>query len=511
MPQDNSILFQAKVLSVDDPLMLGRVRAVRLIDNYNDIIKGITDPSWNFITDPWSERDPFVFVPLLPYFLNITPKFDELITVLYLNKDYRYQNQYYVQSNFSSPTATYQEYYEGGNKLTGTGTQYKNSKPLKNKVDGTYTDNGIHYGVFPESGDNGLLGRGSADVVVKQDEVLIRAGKFKEKTLQPNVIPVANEKRAFVQLSRFQEFKKPLSDKTIFELKENVTLVKYLIEWVITNPENRRDNLTGNVYLYQLKADSSTNSKNLTVDSFIDENLKILVYQTEIKGDKDDIVKEINDFIKTCNETNFYKGFKLFPDNNNDTKFPIVYRPNNLTSSFLNPSSPLGKSADRIAIRNITDIKKGIKLTPAIEGGFGLIYTKGKVGLPQEFVKKVIPQSEFITQPITFGALGAEKVFLLSQISAKPGSSPINFNNTLYGIQSETFSDQIIPKTSSMVRGEELLELINMIVRFLVSHTHAFPGKPPVTVTQDGSSTEKLLTELQNAANKILNNNIRLN
>ena len=68
-----------------------------------------------------------------------------------------------------------------------------------------------------------------------------------------------------------------------------------------------------------------------------------------------------------------------------------------------------------------------------------------------------------------------------------------------------------IPKTSSLVRGEELLELINMIVRFLVTHTHAYPGLPPVSVTQDGSNIADMLTELQNAATKILNNNIRLN
>jgi hypothetical protein len=50
-----------------------------------------------------------------------------------------------------------------------------------------------------------------------------------------------------------------------------------------------------------------------------------------------------------------------------------------------------------------------------------------------------------------------------------------------------------------------------MIVRFLVTHTHAYPGLPPVTVTQDGSSVDKILAELQNAVNKILNGNIRLN
>ena len=50
-----------------------------------------------------------------------------------------------------------------------------------------------------------------------------------------------------------------------------------------------------------------------------------------------------------------------------------------------------------------------------------------------------------------------------------------------------------------------------MIVRFLTTHTHAYPGLPPVPVTQDGSNIPDMLTELQNAYTKILNNNIRLN
>jgi len=62
-----------------------------------------------------------------------------------------------------------------------------------------------------------------------------------------------------------------------------------------------------------------------------------------------------------------------------------------------------------------------------------------------------------------------------------------------------------------MVRGEELLELINLIVRFLVTHTHAYPGLAPVPTTEDGSTTQSINTEMQNAVNKILNKNIRLN
>ena len=102
-------------------------------------------------------------------------------------------------------------------------------------------------------------------------------------------------------------------------------------------------------------------------------------------------------------------------------------------------------------------------------------------------------------------------LFLLSHQTSIPGKKKINFADTLYGISNDKFSDDIMPNTSSTVRGEELLELINLITRFLLTHTHAFPGLPPVPVTQDGTSATQILTELQNAVTKILNENIRIN
>jgi hypothetical protein len=493
-------------------MMLGRIRGVRLIDNYEDILKSISDPPWNEEKDIWTARDPFIFNPLLPYFIYSTPKVDELIQVIYMNKDFQYQNQYYVQNTFSSPTATFKEYYYGGNKFTGTGMQIKNPKPLKNQ-DGSYTDQAIHKGVFPQPGDNAIMGRGSADVIVKQDEVLIRAGKFKGQYLKPNVIPVANQQRGFLQLSKFQQTKQNLEPKVYYELKEEVVLTKYLIEWVVTNPENTQDKFSGSVYLYQLKPDASTNSKNLTLTSEVSENLKKLVASESFNLlSKTDVIKFINDFIKTCNSTNVTaSGIKLFPDNNASTKFPIFYRPNLLMYSKLDPSTNSGSGAGNVEIRNITDIYRSIKLNPSIKGGFGLIYAKGKVGLPKTPVKKVVPQSKYVTAESSYGALGSDRLFLLSHNSQIPGKSKINFDDTLYGISAEKFADDIMPNTSSMVRGEELLELIDMIVRFLITHTHAYPGLPPVPKTQDGSTTDKLLTELNNAVEKILSSNIRLN
>jgi hypothetical protein len=345
--ENNSIFFQCRVLNTEDPMMLGRIRGVRLIDNYDDILKSITSPPWNEEKDIWTSRDPFIFNALLPYFVYSVPKVDELVQVIYVNKDFQYQNQYYVQNTFSSPTATFKEFYFGGNKFTGTGMQIKNPKPLKNQ-DGTFTDQSVHKGVFPQPGDNALLGRGSADVVVKQDEVLIRAGKFKGEQLQPNVIPVANQQRGFLQLSKFQSILQNLEPKVYFELQENVLLTKYLIEWAVINPENTQDKFTGSVYLYQLKPDVSVNSKNISVDSVIPENLKKLVATENFSQlSKIQVIKFINNFIKTCNETDTTRsGVKLFSDNSATNKFPIYYRPNTIMYSKLNPFHSFGIRSD---------------------------------------------------------------------------------------------------------------------------------------------------------------------
>ena len=509
---DNSIFFQCKVLDTEDPMMLGRIRGIRLIDNLDDILKGVTDPPWNEEKDIWTQRDPLVFNTLLPYFVYQVPKVDELVQVIFMNKDFKYQNQYYVQNTFSTPTATFKEFYYGGNKFTGTGTQIKNPKPLKNQ-DGSYTDNSVHEGVFPQPGDNAILGRGSADLIVKENEVLLRAGKFKGQYLKENIIPVANQQRGFLQLSKFQSTKEELSPKVYYELKEDVVLTKYLIEWVVINPENLVDKFTGAVYLYQLKADSTTNSKNLTLTSVVSENLKKLVATVPFMAlSKLETINFINDFIKTCNKTNVTEsGIQLFPDNNDNNKFPMFYRPSKAMYSLLVPSTDEGSSANSVVVNNVSEIYKGIKLSPALKGGSGLIYSKNKVGIPRTPIKKVVPQFKYVNAESSYGALGSSKVFLLSHNSQIPGKERINFANTLYGISAEKFANDIMPNTSSMVRGEELLELIDMIVRFLLTHTHSYPGLPPVPVTQDGSNADKILEELNNSLEKILNSNIRLN
>jgi hypothetical protein len=137
-----------------------------------------------------------------------------------------------------------------------------------------------------------------------------------------------------------------------------------------------------------------------------------------------------------------------------------------------------------------------------------LVRSKGEIGKPIKVDIETITPKDIEANYGTVYAAGADTVFLLSNKSNKN----VDFlQNSIYGFSQVDIQEKILPNTSSTVRGEELIELLNLIVRYLVAHVHALPGTPPVPVATDGTSSTEILFQLQNAANKVLNPNIRIN
>ena len=102
-------------------------------------------------------------------------------------------------------------------------------------------------------------------------------------------------------------------------------------------------------------------------------------------------------------------------------------------------------------------------------------------------------------------------MFLLSHESQIPGKDKVDLSNTVYGIDQTKVINEIFPNTSSMVRGEELLELIGLIVSFCTTHVHPYPLMPPSSTSLDGTSIDSLLIKMQEAYTKVINENIRIN
>ncbi len=199
----------------------------------------------------------------------------------------------------------------------------------------------------------------------------------------------------------------------------------------------------------------------------------------------------------------------LSPTVQKNQQYPFYYRPSKKIFNLI--TNPV--SGQFISSANMAKLTSMVKISSADKiPGYGLVLdSKLSPNIPFEKQSSAYAPSTSKLSENTVALLGGTKLYLLSNETSIEGKSQINFNKGIYGFEQNDLIDDIEPNTSSMVRGEELIELLNLIVRFLVAHVHPVPGTPPVPVATDGTQSTQILFELQNAVNKILNPNIRIN
>ena len=491
------IIYPAQVENNQDPMMLGRIRAYPLDRNVRAALEGFQfDP----VRDLWGPKDPFVCSPLLPQFFSQVPEVKERVNLIYQNSLHPYQDIYYVQGSFSSPMSFPVENLQASNKFTSLGDRVKGLLTLKNN-DGSLK-NQQSFGIFPEPGDNAILGRGAADVIVKKDTVLLRSKKTND--LNVKRFPIPNDRRGFLQLSGFDNKVVQGPKKTLLKTQSVNVPTQKLVEWNIQNPENTQDAFTGQIRLYSLKPLGKVYTDIISYSSDL-EDVKFLEYYEDFIGlSLADTVLKINNFIKGVNEGKIVNGPQL------SGQFPFVYRPAAFMRNILDNYDTVQTQINGIQYSNVLSITNQVTLNAGLGSlsyKFALVRTKNEIGRPIKIDFEDIQTKESTPLSTTVGLFGSDTLYLLSHLSNKK----VNFENSIYGFTQQQIEELIHPNTSSMVRGEELIELLNLIVRFLTTHVHALPGVPPVPVGTDGTQVNQILFELQNAANKILNPNIRIN
>jgi hypothetical protein len=513
----DKIIYQGRVLNNQDPLMLGRIRAIAV----NTVESQVLPEDWT-PSQEWGPTDPLIFIPLLPYYISQVPKKDEYIHIFFYNTKQQVDNtKFYIQGPITRPQNNFFEFYQNTNSLLASATYLKEANYLKDPISLEIKEPAK--GIYPEPGDNALLGRGTSDVIVKQSEVLIRAGRNTQPQTNTYNIPTPRQNRSFLQVSLFdleKEYKDP-SQKRFFEQKS--LLVKYLVEWDITNQYTLTGSTAGGgvtgstvydglIKLYALPSKDRVKTSEINMDTPLEDIKGIPQYIAGFSGQSlESGVKTINQFIGGVNKGKInIDGYDQYPFNGHSSsltdQFPFYFRPSK-------------SSRDKLASSGSTDFKmvdsffRRVKLLPS-DRQFGsvLVWQKNVVGEQLTLVTEEVIEPIYKPNPVSYGTLGGDFVYLLSHKSQIPSKDQINLlpKETLYGIDQTYYTDKILPNTDPMVRGNELMKLLTLIVNFLGSHVHNI-NKAPIGIGTDGTKLEEIRKILQDADNSILNQNIRIN
>ena len=517
---EKKFIWSARVEDVEDPLQVGRIR-VRfdtLIDGSNNaaILKSVpstVDGKPTLTTDgkelmpefKWTKYDPFMFLPLIPIFLSPSVKKGEFVNLMWPNPDSKFSEQYYIQGPLSSALTLYKEDAVSSKMSASRGrtvaapniTNPTNSEPYHPPSKG--------WMIKPE--DTGLVGRGTADVIVTESGVILRAGKT--KTLPDNYTKVidVNPRRSFIQLSDFNNTIVDLGTKSSKILQANEAYVKTLIEWNVLNPENMHDMYNLEIYLYRLPEKSGYTTSNVLIDYEVDNADKALACTMQFNFiTSGDVVNYINLFIQQTNDGEL--NIEPKPILKVDSQFPIVFRPTKKMLGWINNQSLQAKNEHDM----VNYVADNVKFNGDGKNGYGLIFYKNQTG-PQYTIRNLeAPEYETQNNPITYNILGGDKLLILSHGARVPSKGQITLDaTTIYELGQQFIVENVLPNTDSMVRGDELFKFMNLVVRFLVAHVHPFPGMPPIPTSLDGVLAQDILNQLQNASNTILNQNIRIN
>lgn len=515
LPYNNRIIFYGECIDTKDPLGLGRIRAILKSENTADREKSFNESKKISVDDLWTTKDPFVIRPLLPVFINTVPKKNEYVHLIYSNIDDKSnKDKFYIGGVFSSLTTLENEPYESSVGNSNLGVRNKENKKLRNHKNGEEFD-ANNKGVYSLPEDISIDGRGSADIVVKDNTVLLRAGKY-NSVPKPNVYPIANNTRAFLQLSKFDQKTQYGTPETLYKFTFKHKSIKLLVEYNVINPDNTANSYTGSVNIYTLKPNEKTNTKNFDNLSDVEGEKSLLKIFSFTAEPKENVVKLINSILDGVSNGLIPKLNDIAPSVNpvgplqldKGLSFPYYFRPQPSLFNILN--SQTSSTASKIFIGNLMMGVAAVSTdaTP----GYGLVYDESKKqSVPFTPEKNVVIPQEKIKLNNTSSLLGGDYVYLLSHKSVKKSTGKIDLKDTLYGIGENVISDEIEPKTSSSVRGEELVELLNLIVQFLITHVHPYHGMQPNPQSLNGVTADKLLEELRNANEKILNKYIRIN
>ena len=202
-------IYYGEVISIDDEIDGGRIK-VR-IPNLDNRISN-EDLSWSY--------------PLLPKFFHLYPKVGEIVRVFIEDIQYPQRSRFWLGSVISQPHKV--EFDSIYTALSTTNMAITNP----DKAPSTLPD---AKGVFPEKDDIGIVGRINTDILLKPNEVHLRAGKHEND----DVLKLNKKNPAHISL-----IYEPSTETSDFQSNTVILSDKIALITHTGNPKFRAANLT---------------------------------------------------------------------------------------------------------------------------------------------------------------------------------------------------------------------------------------------------------------------------
>ncbi len=169
-------IYPAIVVSTDDPLGQNRIKArIIALDNSGEVIGG---------KDRDVPNENLVYcVPLLPEFFHVRPLVDEMVFIILENPSDNSAPRFWIGPIISSQIKLKYQSYQEAIKMFDVSSFNVNLALNNNfKADA----------VLPQQADVAIQGRDDADLILRQREAFLSAGKFKPNSVQVNTDSPSN-------------------------------------------------------------------------------------------------------------------------------------------------------------------------------------------------------------------------------------------------------------------------------------------------------------------------------
>ena len=354
-------------------------------------------------------------------------------------------------------------------------------------------------------------------------QILIRSGKFKQAV--ESTIPDRYNKPSFIQLNTFnkkytyEEEPEPKTDSNDTPL--NLMIVYHVNPTTLSLSTSINN---GYVALYRVTKLNLMGGKyenedipGITSGAVLDEPLVRSNFSALSISETRTL---INDFISNVDSGDFTSLRKTLtsPDTVKEVPgiiHPLYFRPDSGNLEIMEASKPSGAvptqpAFDILKADLVSGIQDKVKLSGVKTNGYGLALTSEKREVKVETSSEMVKKLKLQGGKQGFVTIGSDKIYIFSHETTDLGH--INLSDTSYGLSQEKLITDVEGKTNSIVRGEELLKLLEKMVDFMEGHVHGYHGHTCCPQAKDSPATvPEIRTLLAEAPIKVLNQNIRIN